>query len=89
MSKPRKVKGGECRICGCTDENACAGGCSWADARRTLCSACVTIARDLIEVLEEQVQRPLTRLRLDRFVAIARAQQRDAVARTRSIAHGR
>lgn len=27
-----------CRVCGCTDERACAGGCSWVEA--DLCSAC-------------------------------------------------
>jgi hypothetical protein len=27
-----------CRICGCTEENACEGGCSWVEA--DLCSAC-------------------------------------------------
>lgn len=31
---------GTCRSCGCTTENACAGGCSWVDAERTLCSSC-------------------------------------------------
>ncbi|MEA2705132.1 MAG: hypothetical protein QOD63_3077, partial [Actinomycetota bacterium] len=28
-----------CRACGCTDDHACSGGCSWAEA--DLCSACV------------------------------------------------
>ncbi len=27
-----------CRQCGCTDDRACAGGCSWVDL--DLCSAC-------------------------------------------------
>lgn len=27
-----------CRVCGCTDLNACEGGCSWVD--EDLCSAC-------------------------------------------------
>ena len=27
-----------CRVCGCTDERACPGGCSWVEA--DLCSAC-------------------------------------------------
>jgi hypothetical protein len=27
-----------CRVCGCTDAHACAGGCSWATP--SLCSAC-------------------------------------------------
>ena len=29
-----------CRICGCTDERACPGGCHWMDAQHTVCSAC-------------------------------------------------
>lgn len=32
---------GVCRFCGCTDERACRGGCWWADATRTVCSACM------------------------------------------------
>lgn len=28
-----------CRVCGCTDARACAGGCSWVEP--DLCSACV------------------------------------------------
>lgn len=32
---------GVCRECGCTDEWGCDGGCSWANAKHTLCSACV------------------------------------------------
>lgn len=30
--------GRKCRACGCTDERACSGGCSWAEP--DLCSAC-------------------------------------------------
>lgn len=37
----KKSKGpGVCRVCECTDERACAGGCYWVDATHTLCSAC-------------------------------------------------
>ena len=35
---------GQCRICGCTDEQACMGvngPCSWVDKERTICSECV------------------------------------------------
>jgi hypothetical protein len=31
---------GTCSKCGCTDDNACEGGCSWVDPEHTLCSAC-------------------------------------------------
>jgi hypothetical protein len=39
--KPRPGSAREvraCRVCGCTDERACAGGCYWVEA--DLCSAC-------------------------------------------------
>jgi len=28
-----------CRVCGCTEDNACIGGCFWVEY--DLCSACV------------------------------------------------
>lgn len=31
-----------CRVCGCTEFNACPGGCSWVEI--DLCSACVKVA---------------------------------------------
>lgn len=31
---------GVCRVCGCTDDHACPGGCSWSDDEHTLCSRC-------------------------------------------------
>ncbi|MEL7656176.1 MAG: hypothetical protein AAGU75_09745 [Bacillota bacterium] len=30
-----------CRICGCTEDNACSGGCYWAEP--DLCSTCAKI----------------------------------------------
>jgi len=32
----------KCRICGCTDERACPGGCFWVG--KDLCSRCVVMA---------------------------------------------
>jgi hypothetical protein len=32
--------GPACRVCGCTDDRACPGGCSWAEP--DLCSRCVS-----------------------------------------------
>jgi len=32
---------GTCCACGCTEEEACEGGCSWVDNRKTLCSSCM------------------------------------------------
>ena len=43
--------GGVCSVCGCTDEDACPGGCVWANASATLCSQCVGSA-GLIERAE-------------------------------------
>ena len=30
-----------CRVCGCTELDACVDGCAWTDAARDLCTACV------------------------------------------------
>jgi hypothetical protein len=38
-STPAPVHG-VCRVCGCTDERACEGGCYWVDDEHTLCSQC-------------------------------------------------
>lgn len=34
----RKAGVRACRVCGCTEEDACDGGCSWAGS--SLCSSC-------------------------------------------------
>lgn len=39
-SEERRV----CRVCGCTDDNACPGGCYWVE--RNLCSACKLESED-------------------------------------------
>jgi ParB family chromosome partitioning protein len=31
---------GTCTSCGCTEDEACAGGCAWTDETQTLCTAC-------------------------------------------------
>lgn len=33
-----------CRVCGCTQENPCDGGCYWVE--EDLCSACSEVKRD-------------------------------------------
>lgn len=35
------VMQGKCRICGCTEDRACEGSCSWANDAQTLCTGCV------------------------------------------------
>ena len=41
---------GTCMVCGCTDDRACPGGCSWVDERQTICSACT---ESLIETVSD------------------------------------
>lgn len=36
----RELVAGTCCVCGCTEHSACAGGCSWVDASRTVCDQC-------------------------------------------------
>lgn len=36
-----------CRVCGCTEVNACAGGCSWVE--KDLCSTCAVAVEGLIQ----------------------------------------
>lgn len=43
MAKRTKVIG-RCRICGCTDDRACHGGCSWVNKEHDLCSVCDNVA---------------------------------------------
>lgn len=37
----------KCKICGCSDEKACKGGCVWVD--ENLCSRCEDIYNHIIE----------------------------------------
>lgn len=43
---------GVCRVCGCTDSHACAGGCFWEDAAHTLCTACAGTVEDMAYVID-------------------------------------
>ena len=43
-----KVTPGKCRICGCTDERACAVGCSWI--QEDLCSVCADVERAIVDL---------------------------------------
>ncbi len=48
-----------CRECGCTDDHACEGGCSWVE--EDLCSACsapAPAAGDLMAALQESLATP-------------------------------
>jgi len=49
-----KVPRGVCRVCGCTDDRGCPGGCYWVDEDATLCSLCaddMASETDPLEVL--------------------------------------
>lgn len=36
----KKARKGHCFLCGCTEDRACDGGCSWADRTQTICDRC-------------------------------------------------
>lgn len=42
---------GTCRVCSCTDANACEGGCSWADDAQTICTLCLDASELAAKVL--------------------------------------
>lgn len=44
---------GICRYCGCTDEEGCPEGCSWANEGETVCSSCVGQAGEEDKLLAE------------------------------------
>lgn len=44
---------GTCRFCGCMEDNACAGGCSWANAEETICDSAECLAQFRAEVGED------------------------------------
>jgi hypothetical protein len=33
-----------CRVCGCSEQDACGFGCSWADAAKTICTECAPVS---------------------------------------------
>jgi hypothetical protein len=37
-----RVHPGCCRVCGCTNQYGCMGGCGWADTTKTLCTRCAS-----------------------------------------------
>ncbi|MEW6657401.1 MAG: ParB/RepB/Spo0J family partition protein [Thermodesulfobacteriota bacterium] len=48
-----------CRICGCTEERACEGGCSWVEDPENLgdiCSQCLTNPRHVWKIPLEQIR---------------------------------
>jgi hypothetical protein len=41
--KKAKHPAGICMVCGCTDAEGCDEGCGWANAKRTICTACAEL----------------------------------------------
>ena len=46
----------ECKYCGCTDKQACTGGCSWAEDN--VCSNCVCGTKTIKKELEAYLSDP-------------------------------
>jgi hypothetical protein len=44
-----------CRVCGCTDTDACPGGCAWVELDPPLCSTCATTVTAVIEEMGDWV----------------------------------
>lgn len=44
--QPKPDPNRKCRVCGCTEDRACPGGCSWVE--KDLCSACAPAAHSII-----------------------------------------
>jgi len=43
-----------CRVCGCTDDKACEGGCYWVEP--DLCSACVDRLEGILAAQDAEAQ---------------------------------
>lgn len=69
-----------CRVCKCTDDRACAGGCYWVvveSSSRPLCSTCAGTIGDVAEVLVRVAGEPRARRRATLSIAaIKRCKQR-------------
>lgn len=42
----------KCRICGCTWEHGCPGGCGWQPGSKNLCTVCAAFMGDLEDYVE-------------------------------------
>jgi len=69
---------GICRVCLCTEEDGCEGGCAWTDRGRTLCSACRDLS--LLEELE------IRRAAVDRLQTMRRLLRKEYAEVQRAIA---
>lgn len=74
---------GQCRYCLCTDDNACEGGCAWADSTHTCCDRCV----DAISALSDMTpQGRKLALALLGETLIARTRKKRRVRTARAVA---
>ena len=59
-----------CRVCGCTDERACAGGCSWVEDPQLLgdlCSSCLPLARAVMDGVRAELRPVVDALLREQF----------------------
>jgi hypothetical protein len=56
-----------CQGCGCTDNHACAGGCSWASDSPDLCSRCVPQVAGVFGAYRIERTRPPSAIRYGRL----------------------
>jgi hypothetical protein len=86
----RFPQSGRCRVCGCTDDRACAAGCCWVDRKHTLCSECQgTVAdliwtlRDTLARLQDEINGPRTGVQRKRWLGKAATELRGTLRRYR------
>lgn len=79
-----------CRVCGCTEHNACADGCAWVKVENDsppLCSACSGTTADMVEAVKRGTKMLSTsgmpRRMIDHAVIIGRAALRRRNARAK------
>lgn len=48
--------GRACIFCGCTDDRACMGGCSWVSTSPPICSACTETIGELVDARQTFLQ---------------------------------
>lgn len=77
-----------CRVCGCTENNACEGGCWWAKnepGSPPLCSACEGTADDMAEAIRrgQTFLKKLTKPDIAQSIAIGKAALRRRNARNK------
>ena len=82
-----------CRVCDCTEDNACVGGCTGAEKRvgaPPICSACAGTAGDMLESLRrgERFLSKLTNPDIAAAIAVSRAAVARRNARLRLLRDG-